>query len=310
METWLQDAATLASRQRGLITTGQLADLQVTPNVVSSLVRRGWLERIRPRTYCFAGSPRDWERQLLAAVLSVGGDACASHSSAAALWAFPHVPYLTLEVSVPRARRARLDGVAVRRATSLDRRDVANRAGIPTTTFERTLVDCSTVLSELQLSRNLDDGLRRRVASVAALRACVGRLDSGPGRRLRVIRSILQVRDCQYEPGGSNAERRVLDVFVRAGLPAPQQQWKVRVHGKTYFLDYAYPEERVFIEYYGSGWHGTPSAVVYDSERITAMTSQRWLPLIFTEATPDRVMIERTTAALGCQVGSLSTRTG
>ncbi len=309
MESWLQDAAALASRQRGLVTTNQLAELGVKPNVISSLVRRGWLTRLRPRTYAFAGAPTDWEQQLLAAVLSAGAGACASHSSSASLWAFRHLPHLTLEVCVPRDRRVRLDGVAVRRATSLDRRDVTTRSRFPATTFERTLVDCSTVLSEFQLSSNLDDGLRRRVASLRALRACVERLQSGPGRRLSVVRSLLDARARSYDPGGSNAERRVLDVLVRAGLPTPLQQYRVRANGKTYFLDDAYPEHMLFIEYYGSGWHGTPSAVVYDSERITAMSTRRWLPLIFTEATPDHVMVERTAAALGCQVGSLATRT-
>jgi hypothetical protein len=309
METWLQEAAALASRQRGLITARQLAELNVTPNVISSLVRRQWLSRIRPRTYAFAGAPQNWEQQLLAAVLCAGCGACASDSSAANLWTFRHLPYLSLEVSVLRDRRVRLAGVTVRRVTSLDPRDITTRSQVPTTTFERTLVDCSTVLSAFQLSSNLDDGLRRRVASLRALRECVERLRSGPGRRLAVIQSLLDARSTSYDPGGSDSERRVLDVLTAGGLPAPVQQFRVRVGGKTYFLDYAYPEQRVFVEYYGSGWHGTPSAVVYDSERITAMTAQRWLPLIFTEATPDHVMLERTAAALGCQLGSPATRT-
>src|SRR3712207_3516594 len=110
-----------------------------------------------------------------------------------------------------------------------------------------------------QLSANLDDGLRRRVASLRALRGCTDRLRSGPGRRLSVIESLLAVRSDRYNPGGSRAERRLLDVLTAAGLPAPVQQHRVRVNGTTYVLDYAYPSQRVFIEYYGVAWHGTPS---------------------------------------------------
>jgi hypothetical protein len=175
---------------------------------------------------------------------------------------------------------------------------VTRHNGLPITTFERTLVDCSTVLSQFQLSANLDHGLRRKVASLRALRECVERLDSGPGRRLSVIRALLDERPGGYDPGGSRSERRLLDVLVAAGLPAPVQQYRVRVNGKTYFLDYAYPDPRVFIEYYGDVWHGTPSAVAYDSERITDMCGLRWQPLIFTAATPDRVVVEKTAAAL------------
>jgi hypothetical protein len=178
-------------------------------------------------------------------------------------------------------------------------RRVTRRAGIPVTTFERTLLDCSTVLSQFQLARNLDDGLRRNVASLRVLREAAARLRSGPGRRLSVVQAVLDERPSGYNPGGSREERLVLDVLVKAGLPAPAQQFKVVAGSNTYFLDYAYPEEKVFIEYYGVGWHGTPSAVVYDSDRISALTTDRWLPLIFTEQTPDHVMVERTAAILG-----------
>jgi hypothetical protein len=124
----------------------------------------------------------------------------------------------------------------------------------------------------------------------------------GPGRRLSVIRSLLEARPATYDPGGSREERRVLDVLVAAGLPAPTQQHRVVANGNPYFLDYAYPAQRVFIEYYGVGWHGTPSAVVYDSARISDLTTQRWQPLIFTEATPDHVMVERTAVVLGVPI--------
>jgi very-short-patch-repair endonuclease len=102
----------------------------------------------------------------------------------------------------------------------------------------------------------------------------------------------------------------VRDVLIRAGLPVPVQQHRVRVNGRTYLLDYAYPEHRVFIEFYGVAWHGTPSAVVYDSARLSDLTSHGWQPLIFTEATPDGVIVDRTRAILAAAgpVGSLTTR--
>ena len=68
--------------------------------------------------------------------------------------------------------------------------------------------------------------------------------------------------------------------------------------GTTYFLDFAYPDQRVFIECYGVAWHGTPSAVVYDSARISDLTALRWQPLIFTEKTPDHVIVDRATTVL------------
>jgi hypothetical protein len=293
---WVERAAQLAATQDGIVTSAQLRALRVSKKAVLAAVERGWLTRERTGVYAFAGAPRTWRRHLHAAALATG--AVASHSCAATLWEFRHLPYLMLEVTVSRTSSARLDGLHAHHVTALPRDDVTGRFGLPCTTFERTLIDCTTVLSEFQLSANLDDGLRRRVASLPALRACAERLRSGPGRRLSVVQSLLDARPNRYDPGGSAQERRVLDVLTTAGLPVPVQQHRVAVNGKTYFLDYAYPAQRVFIEYYGVAWHGTPSAVVYDSDRITDLTTQRWQPLVFTEATPDRVIIERTAAVL------------
>jgi hypothetical protein len=294
MAQWTRDAA----QQDALITTAQLRKAGVRDDALPTLVANGWLRHERRGVYAIEGAPRTWRQSLHGAVLAIG-NAVVSHSCAATFWEYRHLPYLTLEVTVGRTRSGRVPGVHAHHVTTMPEDDVTHRFGMPVTTFERTLIDCSTVLSPFQLLANLDDGLRRNVASVRALRECAERLHSGPGRRLSVIEWVLERRPNAYQPGGSHAERRILDVLVAAGLPAPVQQYRVQVDGKTYFLDYAYPDRRIFIEYYGNAWHGTPSAVVYDSERISALTSRQWLPLMFTEETPDRVIIQRVAAVLG-----------
>jgi putative AbiEi antitoxin of type IV toxin-antitoxin system len=299
MEPWLQEAMAIGERQDGLVTYDQLSAAGASRKIIAGVVRDGWLRRGRRGVYVFAGTPRTWRQHLHCAVLA--GNAVGSNSCAAEFWQFRHLPYLTLEVTVERRQRVRLPGVHTHHVTTLAASDVTRHFGLPTTTFERTLVDCSTVLSPFQLSANLDDGLRRGVASLRALRECVERLHSGPLRRLSVIHDLLDARPARYHPGGSSSERRVFDVLTKGGLPAPAQQFKVIVGNKTYYLDYAYPAQRVLIEYYGSAVHGTPSAVVYDSERISDLVSQQWLPLIFTDATPDHVMVSKTAALLGLE---------
>lgn len=295
MAAWAE-ALKVARAHDGCITAAQLASADVTDKAVRTALAAGWLRREYQGVYVICGAPATLRQRLQAAVLATGG--AASDSSAAELWGFRHLPYLSLEVSVARGRFARVPGVHVHHVTSLPDDDVTDRFGMRVTTFERTLVDCTTVLSEFQLGADLDDGLRRGVASLAKLRACVERLRSGPGRRLSVIRSLLEARPGAYNPGGSRAERSILDLLVGAGLPAPVQQYRVDVDGRTYFLDYAYPARKVFLEYYGLPWHTGATAVAYDSDRITAMSSRKWVPLIFTSKTPDRVIVERTAAAL------------
>jgi hypothetical protein len=180
----------------------------------------------------------------------------------------------------------------------LDPDDVTTVSGIPCTTFERTLCDCTTRLTPYQLGRVLDDGLRRGVASLARLKDCAERLDSGPGRHMSVIRTLLAERDASYEPGGSDDELRVLRVLKRAELPLPAQQQEIVINGKTYRPDYTWGVWKVFAEYYGRGTHIGAGAVAYDNERVTALATAGWLPLIFTWQTSDENIVEETVRAL------------
>jgi hypothetical protein len=263
--------SSVASEQHALATLEQMDARGVSRRQRDHLVATGVIRRVRPRVYAVAAAPTTWQQTMLAAVLSAGSGAVASHAGAARLWHFARQPRLQLEITVPTLERPRLRGVGVHRTTVLEREDRAVIDGIPTTSFERTLCDLTTRLAPEQLGRALDDGLRRGVAALDRLRACVERLDSGPGRRLSVVQQLLRARGDGFHPGGSRAELDLLDIWRNAGLPLPVQQYEVRVERKTFVLDYAWPELRVFAEYYGLPYHIGAAAVVHDSERITAM---------------------------------------
>jgi hypothetical protein len=283
--------------QHGLITRLQLRDGGLNDDQVRELLRQKVLRRLRPGVLGLVGARDSWERGLLAVVLARPGSV-ASHASAARLWNCEPRPADRYEVTGRGEYRERLRGVGHHRSRTLSDDDVVQRADIPCTSFERTLCDCSTLLSEYQLGRVLDDGLRRGVASLRRLRNCAERLESGPGRRMSVVRSLLTARVADFHPGGSKSELNVLDVLRRARLPLPVQQLRVTVGSKTYRPDFAWPAAKVFAEYYGLPFHIGASAVAADSERLTALSAAGWLPLVFTNASSDREIVERTAAAL------------
>jgi hypothetical protein len=283
--------------QYGLVTLDQLRSGELTKEQARKLVHQKVLRRLRPRVFGLVGSRDSWERGLLAVVLSVDGS-LASHASAARLWNFAPRPEDRYEITVRREHRARVRGVVLHRSGTLTDEDASRHQDIACTSFERTLCDCTTLLSEQQLGRVLDDGLRRGVASLRRLRSCAERLESGPGRHMSVVRALLGARAIGFHPGGSNAELALLEVFRRARLPLPVQQPRVKVGAKTYRPDFAWPEYKVFAEYYGLPFHTGASAVVSDSERLTALSAEGWLPLVFTSASTDREIVERTVAAL------------
>lgn len=308
MEAQIARFESVLASQHGLVTLDQLRAGELTDEQARNLVRQKVLRRLRPRVFGLVGSRDSWDRGLFAAMLSAPGSV-ASHASAARLWNFEPRPEARYEITIDRGHRTQMRGVVVHRSGTLSAGDVVNVEDIPCTSFERTLCDCTTQLSEYQLGRALDDGLRRGVASLRRLRGCAERLESGPGRHMSAVRSLLVSRAIGFHPGGSKAELNLLDVFRRARLPLPVQQYRVKIEGKTFRPDFAWPDCKVFAEYYGLPFHTGASAVVADSERVTALSAAGWLPLVFTHASSDREIVERTVAALHqrgtrCAVGA------
>ena len=287
------------SRQHGLVTRSQLLEAGASPSQIHRLLRTRALQRVRTGVYLLTGSPRTRQQALLGAVLAGAEGAVASHSSAAWMWNFPIGVDTGFEITVLRPRHPEVRGVRVHTTTILEPEDTATRRGVPCTSFERTLCDSTGTRSFAQLGRILDDGLRRGVTSIDRVNTCLLRLDSGPLRKLTIVQGLLHDRGVGYNPGGSGAELRVLRVLTGAGIPPPAQQHRVVVDGRTYFLDYAYTEVRRFIEYYELRSHSTASAVAYDSDRITDLSTIGWKPLIFTDANSDRDIVVRTAKALG-----------
>jgi hypothetical protein len=297
MDAHLARFESVLASQLGLVTREQLLEGDLGEARIRNLVRRKVLRRTRRNVYALVGSSDSWERGLLAAVLSVPGS-IASHSSAARMWSFDPRPEDRYEITVPRGCYVDIPGVTLHRSRIIGEPDVSTRNGIVVTSFERTLADCTVLLSEHQLSRVFDAGLRRGVASLRRLSDCLERTDSGPGRHMSVVRALLAARGVGFDPGGSRSELQVLEVFRRAGLPVPVQQHRVRVGAKTYRPDFAWPDRMVFAEYYGLPFHTGAAAVVSDSERLTALAAAGWLPLVFTQSSTDQEIIDRTTAAL------------
>jgi hypothetical protein len=299
----------MARQQHGLITRRQLRTCGFTDRQIDGMVGRRLLRRMRRGVYALVGAPASWHQALLAATLCAGEAAVASHSSAARLLSFRYAPDDGLQLTVNRTYPAMLPGVHVHRSVFLGPSDVTRRDGIPCTTFERTLCDETTQLSWLQLSRVLDDGLRRKVTTLERMQECCARLDSGPNRRLSIVQGLLAQRDAAYDPGGSDTELRYLRVLESARLPRPVQQFEVRPVRRTYYLDFAWPDCMVFAEWYGLSWHSGASAVAYDNARLTELSAAGWRPLVFTTESTDAEIVDRTRALLA-DVGRIRHRRG
>lgn len=280
-----------ASKQLGLITTAQLAALGATPSWIYRQCRSGRLIRVRRTVFRVAGAPETQDQAWLAAVLAAD-DAVLSHASAAVAWGLrgfeaPDRIDLLRVGSAPR-----LPGVRGHGTRRLFAEDVTRLRRIPVTSVTRTLVDASGRLHPWWLGRVVDDALRRKLVTLPSLVKCFQGVPVSGRRPSRAMKDVLAERLPGFHAGGSAAELDVMRVLSRARIrPLPVQQYRVHLEGRTYYLDYAWPDVKQAIEYDGGGGHGTVSDRHGDRERWRRLQRADWTVWPMTERTSESELV-------------------
>jgi len=90
-------------------------------------------------------------------------------------------------------------------------------------------------------------------------------------------------------------ETRLRLILVLGGLPTPEVQFPVQdeVRRRAVWLDLAYPEQRIGIEYEGAD-HTRPERVLLDAGRYTRLVDAAWRIYRFTKyqvyVEPDEIL--------------------
>ncbi|HWH34405.1 MAG TPA: hypothetical protein VNT56_03720 [Acidimicrobiales bacterium] len=292
--------AEIARHQLGLVTRGQALAAGCSASGIRTRLHGSEWVLVRRSVYAAAGVAPTPEQAALAVCLAAGDGCWASHRTAGALWGLEMAPPAAIDVLTLPGRRLALDGVAHHRSTSLALADLTRHRRVPVTSVARTLVDCVAYLPGRRLARSVDEALRRQLMSVDQLAACTSRLDGGHGRRRLVpLRAVLADRMEGYDPGGSQGELDLVEVLVAGGLRPPQPQYRVVVGGRIRYLDYAYAEEKVGLEYDGFAHHGL-IRTTFDDDRLRGndLGVAGWLMLHFTSRSSPTHIVERTQEAL------------
>ena len=273
--------AALFRRQHGVAAVRQLVDLGASRKVVSRRVAGGEWVRADAKVIRLAGVVATWESQLLTHVLSAGGGAVASHRAAAVLWSLDGCRRCAPEVTVPRERRYRREGIRVHQSGDLDRVTAVRRSGIPTTPIERTLLDLGAVAPRNVVLLAADDARRRGLTDWDQLLDCLV-LHARRGRDgVGTLRALVEAHFHEQAVTGSVFERLVHVLLCEAGLPTPVLQHEVQVDGRCYRFDLAYPHQRVAIELDGTV-HLRREVWERDHERQNAVVLAGWTVLRFT----------------------------
>jgi very-short-patch-repair endonuclease len=268
----------VASAQHGTITGRQLSAAGVGPYRRAVLVERGLLVHSARDLFSLPGAEPAWPHLLWRALLLAGGQAVASHRSAAALWNLDGVSPGAIDVISLDGRRS--SRIATHRPSGISEADVVRHRGFPLTTVGRTLTDLGQLTDDDTLERSMECGLRRGDVGVDELRdraARAGRGQTGPA----ALRRVLDRRPAGAVPTESDAETLFLQVARRAGFPTPDRQYTLLVGGKRIRLDFAWPSIRLAVEIDGAATHANADALGRDLRRQNVLVLG-WLVQRFT----------------------------
>jgi very-short-patch-repair endonuclease len=288
--------ASIGRGQHGLVSRAQVLSL-LTPDQLRHRLRTGQLELVRKGVYRLAGVPPSWEQSVLGACLAVPA-AAASFRCAAALWGLERYPRDGIEITVRARSRRRLEGVVVHDSAVVGPLHRATVGGVPLTSVARTLCDLTAVEQQWAVEHAVDEALRRKLVTLRTLAKVADDLDGRGRHRCTVMREILERRAPGYHPGESNPEQRIADLLVRAGLPEPTRQHRVRVGSRRYRIDLCYPAQKIAIEYDGWGFHMGRLAFDDDRARGNELVLLGFSVLRFTSRSGDQAIVDSVAAAL------------
>ncbi len=209
-----------------------------------------------------------------------------SHRAAAALYTLPGGRTDVVEITCPRWRRARHDGIVVHESRVLGDGDRTLVEGIPCTTVERTLFDLAGHGRPRTLDLALDAALRLELTSLSVLLTQAERLAKRGRKGSALFKSALAERSPADTLPESAPERLLATALVRQGLPSPSLQHIVRDLDGSFVarVDLAYPEHKIAIEYESFQEHTGKVALVRDSARRNVLTALGFTTLTATAA--------------------------
>ncbi|MCV7066273.1 hypothetical protein H7H51_12055 [Mycolicibacterium farcinogenes] len=264
----------LFDEQNGVATSGQILSL-MTRHAFECAVDSGVLERIWYGIY----SPAERCEQLLlhGLDLACGRKVPLCLASAAAVHGFDTEGSADLHVLNPPGGQLRsADGLVVHRRdgaplTSVDGRYVTAPAW--------TAIEVARSLRRPRALATLDAALRSTTCTRTDLWRAA--LDQAGRRGIVNVRNLIALADGHAE---SPMESEARLVMLDGGLPVPELQYEVvDGNGRLRRLDFAWPGQRVAVEYDSLDWHGNPDALVNDRRRTAALMDVGWtvIALVF-----------------------------
>ncbi len=268
------DAIRLMRASGGLALRAEIRALGVPERTLYRRLSEGALVEVNPWVLALPGTELDLVALTRAAVLARPAAIPTGLSAAVLIGDGPwdEVPPIGSPWLVGERERA-LDARVLRHP---DIRTV-KRAGLVIAHPAYAVVDLIRVLSSDVAVAVGRSALQRRTVSVDFLterRAVLGRL-AGAGQLGRVIEEL-------REGTHAESEHRFIALIRAAGIGGWRANYPVRVAGRRYFLDAAFPKERVAVEIDGRAHHSSAAVFQSDRRRQNDLVAAGWTVLRFT----------------------------
>lgn len=260
----------LVARQAGVVSLAQAVAAGMSPGTVQRRVREGRWSRLHPGIYLVGGHRRTDEGRIRAAWLW-GGPYSVVTGPAAAYWhgMLDDAP-ATIDLTVPAHTKPRPQpGIRLTRR-DLYASDITELTDIRVAAPPFAALETALALPDG--STFLDRALQRHVRFPAVHRSfCrnMGRHGSSAAGRLLVAAA---------DRADSAAERLLVRLLRGAGI----QGWVLGHPLGPYWIDLAFPAERVAIEVDGWAWHVDPDRFRNDRRKGNYITRSGWDLLRFT----------------------------
>jgi len=254
----------VAAGQRFLVSRAQVNGAGFDDKYLNYQVACQRWVRVHDGVYQIDRRPLDWEAKLMAAVLACGPNALASHRAAMVLWGLDGIRSGPVEVTVPYSSLPIPEGVIVHRTRRSRTPDVTG--GIPVTTVERTLLDCSALLSRLLIGKALDAAIRKNLTTVDRVYDLLVAKGGRGVRGTKTLRWVLRER-IHETATGSGAEFELLYHMQMAFLPRPELQYPLWPANGRRVPDFYWPARGKAVEVDGVEAHASAHRLDDDLKR-------------------------------------------
>jgi hypothetical protein len=270
----------LARRQHGAFHRRQAVRAGFTRSMIRTRLSNGsWVQLAQSEVFALPSHPHSWQRQCMAATLSVPASGVAG-PAAAALLGFPDWPRGRIEVVTRRGTTTRSPFARVRRWSHPGRLVVVE--GIRVVSPADCLLQLAPSVDASRLGRLVDDIAIARPGVLDELRDRYASLARSKVPGLARVRAVLDERGPGFVPPASELERLLRDVL--AGVPGlPPVVWEAPAPwSATERVDALVPEWALVVEGDGRAWHTRVADFERDRERDALALAHGHVTLRFT----------------------------